>query len=47
MLTHCIPLADLAAGPCEFEATTTIHRLFNTPGTVTIGYNSLGFDDEF
>ncbi len=47
MLTHGIPVADLAGGPCEFEAIATIHRLFNTPGTVTIGYNSLGFDDEF
>ncbi len=47
MLTHGIPIADLAGGPCEFEAIATIHRLFNTPGTVTIGYNSLGFDDEF
>ncbi len=47
MLTHGIPIEDLAAGPCEFDAMATIHRLFNTPGTVTIGYNSLGFDDEF
>jgi len=47
MLTHRIPIADLAAGPCEFDAITTIHRFFNSPGTVTIGYNSLGFDDEF
>jgi len=47
MLTHGIPINDLSSGPCEFEAMATIHRLFNTPGTVTIGYNSLGFDDEF
>ncbi len=47
MLTHGIPVADLAAGLCEFDAIATIHRLFNTPGTITIGYNSLGFDDEF
>jgi len=47
MLTHGIPVTDLSTGPCEFEAIATIHRLFNTPGTVTIGYNSLGFDDEF
>ncbi|MCP3953559.1 MAG: exodeoxyribonuclease I [Desulfobacterales bacterium] len=47
MLTHGISTADLTNGPCEFDAITTIHRLFNTPGTVTIGYNSLGFDDEF
>ena len=47
MLTHGIPITDLTGGPCEFEAIATIHRLFNTPGSVTIGYNSLGFDDEF
>ena len=47
MLIHGIPVEDLASGPCEFEAMATIHRLFNTPGTITIGYNSLGFDDEF
>jgi len=47
MLTHGIPVEDLAQGPCEFEATAAIHRLFNAPGTVSIGYNSLGFDDEF
>jgi len=47
MLTHGIPVSDLTDGPCEFDAIATIHRLFNTPGTVTIGYNSLGFDDEF
>ncbi len=47
MLTHGIPVAELAAGPCEFDAIATIHRLCNTPGTITIGYNSLGFDDEF
>jgi len=47
MLTHGISVSELADGPCEFDAVATIHRLFNTPGTVTIGYNSLGFDDEF
>ena len=47
MLIHGIPIKNLASGPCEFEAMATIHRLFNTPGTITIGYNSLGFDDEF
>jgi len=47
MLTHGISIADLAADPCEFDAITTIHRFFNTPATVTVGYNSLGFDDEF
>lgn len=31
----------------ETEAACKIHELFNTPGTTSIGYNSLGFDDEF
>jgi exodeoxyribonuclease-1 len=47
MLTHSIPVGALADGPCEFDAMSTIHHLFNTPGTASIGYNSLGFDDEF
>ena len=25
----------------------TIHQLFNTPGTISLGYNTLEFDDEF
>ena len=32
---------------CEFEAISKIHALLNTPGTISLGYNSLGFDDEF
>ncbi len=46
-LTHKIPLAKLADGKCEYEVIKAIHSLFNTPSTVSIGYNNLGFDDEF
>jgi len=31
----------------EFEAITQIHSLINNPGTISIGYNILSFDDEF
>jgi len=47
MITNRISIFDVNTGPCEYEATKEIHRLFNQPGTISIGYNSLGFDDEF
>lgn len=31
----------------ELEAARIIHEMFNRAGTVSIGYNSLNFDDEF
>lgn len=31
----------------ELEAARIIHKMFNLPQTVSLGYNSLGFDDEF
>ena len=31
----------------ELEAIQKIHQLINTPGTISCGYNTLGFDDEF
>lgn len=47
-LTHKISLQKLEQqGMCEYEAMLIIHKLFNTEGTITIGYNTLGFDDEF
>lgn len=46
-LTHCLTPEVLASGIPEYEAAVKLHALFNTPGTVSIGYNSLGFDDEF
>jgi exodeoxyribonuclease I len=47
ILTNRISVADLARGLPEYEATQQIHRLMNQPGTISLGYNSLGFDDEF
>ena len=47
ILTNRIPISDLANGLCEYEATRQIHRLLNEPDTVSLGYNTLGFDDEF
>ncbi len=47
IITNRLSVADLASGLCEYEATAKIHRLMNLPGTVSLGYNTLGFDDEF
>ncbi|MBU0743944.1 MAG: exodeoxyribonuclease I [Gammaproteobacteria bacterium] len=47
VLIHGITLEQMHSGVCEYEAMREIHRLFNIPGTITVGYNSLGFDDEF
>jgi exodeoxyribonuclease I len=46
-LTHRIPLAQSMQGLCEFEAMTQIHRLMNTPDTISLGYNTFSYDDEF
>jgi exodeoxyribonuclease I len=47
ILVHQLTLKQLETGLCEYEAMREIHQLFNTPGTITVGYNTLGFDDEF
>ena len=47
ILTNRIPVSDLSKGLCEFEATEQIHQLMNQAGTISLGYNTLGFDDEF
>jgi exodeoxyribonuclease-1 len=47
VLTHQITPAATAKGVPEIEAISEIHRLFNQPGTISGGYNTLGFDDEF
>lgn len=46
-ITHRISLSKLKNGIDEFTAIKKIHQLLNTPGTISIGYNTLGFDDEF
>ncbi|GAB6142854.1 exonuclease domain-containing protein [Desulfocicer niacini] len=45
--THRLSLKSLARGVCEYQAARQIHELVNAPGTISLGYNTLGFDDEF
>lgn len=47
MITHQMSLADIATGLSEYEAIKQIHGWLNQPGTISVGYNTLGFDDEF
>ena len=46
-ITHRIALAQCQQGQPEVEAIAKIHKLLNKPNTISIGYNTLGFDDEF
>ncbi len=47
LLVNRIRVARFSSGDCEYEAMRKIHAWLNTPGTISIGYNSIGFDDEF
>ena len=48
MLTHLLSVERLESeGIDEYQAISRIHQILNTPGTISLGYNSLGFDDEF
>jgi exodeoxyribonuclease-1 len=47
VLTNRIPVTQFSDGLCEYEAVEQIHRLMNQPGTISLGYNTMGFDDEF
>lgn len=46
-ITHRIPLQQMLSGVSEFEGISQIHKILNTPGTISLGYNTLEFDDEF
>lgn len=46
-ITHRISIAESMQGIKEFEAISQIHQLINQPNTISIGYNSSKFDDEF
>lgn len=46
-ITHRIGLTPPSDAVNELQAITTIHRLLNQPNTISLGYNTLGFDDEF
>src|SRR5690349_21435830 len=47
IITHRISIKDCETGEKEIDAIKKIHYLFNTPGTISLGYNTLNFDDEF
>jgi exodeoxyribonuclease-1 len=47
VLTNRIPVTEFSDGWCDYEAAEKIHRLMNQPGTISLGYNTMGFDDEF
>jgi exodeoxyribonuclease-1 len=47
MVVNGIRAEALCAGRYEYEAVQEIHACVNLPGTTSIGYNSIGFDDEF
>lgn len=47
IITNRISSSQWSTGECEFEAVGRIHRWINEPETISVGYNSLGFDDEF
>ena len=46
-ITHRISIARAQSGLIEGEAIQKIHQLMNEAGTISCGYNTLGFDDEF
>lgn len=47
MLVHHLSPEVCAEGDSEADVIRRIHALMNVPGTVSLGYNTLGFDDEF
>jgi len=47
LITHKIGINEMLEGVSELEAIEQIHQWINTPGTISLGYNTLGFDDEF
>lgn len=47
ILTHQMSLQEIANGMTEFAGIKHIHQWLNQPGTLSLGYNTLRFDDEF
>jgi exodeoxyribonuclease-1 len=47
IITHHIGIEESLHGDKELDAIRQIHQWMNTPGTISVGYNTLGFDDEF
>ena len=47
LITHRLPVLEAAEDLREYDGVRRISALVNAPGTISIGYNSLGFDDLF
>ena len=47
LLVNKLSIQDLQIGNNEYESFQKIHKIFNEPNKISIGYNSLGFDDKF
>lgn len=47
LLTHRMGIQEITRGLPELAAISDIHACLNEPGTISLGYNTLGFDDEF
>lgn len=47
IMTHHMGVKEIAKGMNEFEGIKQIHHWMNLPGTISLGYNTLRFDDEF
>ena len=46
-ITHRLDLTQESKRQSEYSAVCAIHRHLNEPQTISLGYNTLGFDDEF
>lgn len=47
VMTHGIMPQHMQNAVSEYDGICQIHQLLNTPGTISLGYNTLGFDDPF
>jgi len=47
MIAHNISPEKATEAYCEYDAIREIHALLNEPETISLGYNTLKFDDEF
>ncbi|MCK5312270.1 MAG: exodeoxyribonuclease I [Desulfobacteraceae bacterium] len=47
LIIHRLSYKDLKVGLPEYEAVKKIHKIVNQSGTISLGYNTLRFDDEF
>ncbi len=47
LITNRLSLNDILIGESEYDAIFKIYKMFNEPNTISVGYNSLSFDNEF